>query len=163
MRFNWQTSIDPFLGHLVPVTGLRLHLLAAQRAAGALAGGLAFAPHRPAVDEDMFDSRHTRLVVAVGGAAVPGKHAPDAYTIRHRFLGAKLSLACSSDIRTGPELAVPDVQYFFTHASYADPAVRELDRAPGMTLSVYQCRPESKGSVMFAIGGDGHDQSLSAH
>jgi choline dehydrogenase len=50
-------------------------------------------------------------------------------------------------IRTSPGLAVPDVQYFFTHASYADPAVRELDRAPGMTLSVYQCRPESKGSI----------------
>ena len=50
-------------------------------------------------------------------------------------------------VRTRPGLAVPDVQYFFTHASYADPAVRELDRAPGMTLSVYQCRPESKGSI----------------
>jgi choline dehydrogenase len=50
-------------------------------------------------------------------------------------------------VRTGPGLAVPDVQYFFTHASYADPAVRELDRAPGMTLSVCQCRPESKGSI----------------
>jgi choline dehydrogenase len=50
-------------------------------------------------------------------------------------------------VRTSLGLAVPDVQYFFTHASYADPAVRELDRAPGMTLSVYQCRPESKGSI----------------
>ena len=50
-------------------------------------------------------------------------------------------------VRTRPGLAVPDVQYFFTHASYADPAVRELDRTPGMTLSVYQCRPESKGSI----------------
>jgi choline dehydrogenase len=50
-------------------------------------------------------------------------------------------------VRTGPELAVPDVQYFFTHASYADPQVREFDRTPGMTLSLYQCRPESKGSI----------------
>jgi choline dehydrogenase-like flavoprotein len=50
-------------------------------------------------------------------------------------------------VRTSVGLAVPDVQYFFTHASYADPVVRELDRAPGMTLSVYQCRPESKGSI----------------
>jgi choline dehydrogenase-like flavoprotein len=50
-------------------------------------------------------------------------------------------------VRTRPGLEVPDVQYFFTHASYADPAVRELDHAPGMTLSVYQCRPESKGSI----------------
>src|SRR6516164_3669736 len=50
-------------------------------------------------------------------------------------------------VRTSVGLAVPDVQYFFTHASYADPAVREFDRAPGMTLSVYQCRPESRGSI----------------
>ena len=50
-------------------------------------------------------------------------------------------------VRTSVGLAVPDVQYFFTHASYADPAVRELDRTPGMTLSVYQCRPESRGSI----------------
>ena len=50
-------------------------------------------------------------------------------------------------VRTRLGLAVPDVQYFFTHASYSDPAVRELDRTPGMTLSVYQCRPESRGSI----------------
>ena len=35
---------------------LRLHLLAAQRAARAFAGGLAFGPHRAAVDEDVLDA-----------------------------------------------------------------------------------------------------------
>jgi choline dehydrogenase len=49
--------------------------------------------------------------------------------------------------RTRPELAEPDVQYHFAHASYATAATRILDREPGMTLTVYQCRPESKGSI----------------
>jgi len=50
-------------------------------------------------------------------------------------------------VRTRPELATPDVQYFFVHASYANAAERILDRAPGMTLGVAQLRPESIGSI----------------
>src|SRR5215472_13537801 len=40
--------------------GFRLQLLAAQRAAGAFAGWLSVAPHRPAVDEDMLDTAGRR-------------------------------------------------------------------------------------------------------
>jgi choline dehydrogenase len=50
-------------------------------------------------------------------------------------------------VRTRPELEEPDVQYHFAHASYATAATRILDREPGMTIGVYQCRPESKGSI----------------
>jgi choline dehydrogenase len=50
-------------------------------------------------------------------------------------------------VKTRPELVVPDVQFHFAHASYASAATRVLDREPGMTLTVYQCRPESKGSI----------------
>jgi len=50
-------------------------------------------------------------------------------------------------IRTRPELEEPDVQYHFAHASYATAATRILDREPGMTFGVYQCRPESKGTI----------------
>jgi choline dehydrogenase len=50
-------------------------------------------------------------------------------------------------LRTRPELEEPDVQYHFAHASYATAATRILDREPGMTLTVYQCRPESQGSI----------------
>jgi choline dehydrogenase-like flavoprotein len=50
-------------------------------------------------------------------------------------------------VRTRPELEVPDVQLLFTHASYSDPQVRALDRTPGMTVTLYQCRPESTGSI----------------
>ena len=50
-------------------------------------------------------------------------------------------------VRTRPELEEPDVQFHFAHASYATAATRVLDKLPGMTLTVYQCRPESKGSI----------------
>lgn len=50
-------------------------------------------------------------------------------------------------VKTRPELEEPDVQYHFAHASYASAKDRVLDKQPGMTLTVYQCRPESKGSI----------------
>ncbi len=50
-------------------------------------------------------------------------------------------------VRSRPELATPDCQFFFAHASYASADTRDLDREPGMTIAVYQCRPESQGSI----------------
>jgi len=52
-------------------------------------------------------------------------------------------------IRSRPELETPDCQLFFAHASF-DHVTRELDREPGMTIGVYQCRPESRGSIHVA-------------
>jgi choline dehydrogenase len=49
-------------------------------------------------------------------------------------------------IRSRRELDTPDCQLFFAHASY-DYVTRELDTEPGMTIGVYQCRPESRGSI----------------
>jgi choline dehydrogenase len=50
-------------------------------------------------------------------------------------------------VKTSPELQEPDVQYCFTPASYAPGTARVLDREPGMTLTLYQCRPQSKGAI----------------
>lgn len=50
-------------------------------------------------------------------------------------------------VKTRPELEVPDVQFHFAHASYSSAQTRLLDSEPGMTLTTYQCRPESKGSI----------------
>ena len=50
-------------------------------------------------------------------------------------------------IKTRPELATPDVQFFFMHASYANAADRKLDKEPGMTIGVTQLRPDSVGSI----------------
>lgn len=50
-------------------------------------------------------------------------------------------------VKSSPDLARPDVQYFFVHASYANAAERILDRQPGMTIGVAQLRPESVGTI----------------
>jgi choline dehydrogenase len=51
-------------------------------------------------------------------------------------------------VRTRQGLETPDIQYFFMPVSYNNPNNRaEMDQAPGMTVSAYQLRPESKGSI----------------
>ena len=50
-------------------------------------------------------------------------------------------------VRTQADMEEPDVQFHFAHASYGNAQTRDLEREPGMTLTVYQCRPESKGSI----------------
>jgi choline dehydrogenase-like flavoprotein len=50
-------------------------------------------------------------------------------------------------VKTRPDLATPDVQFFFMHASYANAADRKLDKEPGMTIGVTQLRPQSVGSI----------------
>lgn len=50
-------------------------------------------------------------------------------------------------LKTHPEIATPDIQFFFMHASYANAADRKLDKEPGMTIGVTQLRPQSVGSI----------------
>lgn len=50
-------------------------------------------------------------------------------------------------VKTKPDMATPDVQYFVVHASYANAAERILDKHPGFTIGVSQLRPKSKGSI----------------
>ncbi|MGH7211978.1 MAG: GMC family oxidoreductase, partial [Acetobacteraceae bacterium] len=69
------------------------------------------------------------------------------YFVLHRGILTYTAGIAYGFIRTRPELEVPDVQYHFAHASYGSAATRLLEREPGMTLTVYQCRPESKGSI----------------
>ena len=69
------------------------------------------------------------------------------YFLRHRGILTFTAGIVYGFVRTRPELEVPDVQYHFAHASYATAATRILDHKPGMTITTYQCRPESKGSI----------------
>ncbi len=50
-------------------------------------------------------------------------------------------------VKTRPEYATPDVQFHMAHASYARGRRGALEKEPGMTISVCQLRPESRGSV----------------
>jgi choline dehydrogenase len=49
-------------------------------------------------------------------------------------------------IKSRPELDTPDCQFFFAHGSF-DADTRQFHRKPGMTIGVYQCRPESQGAI----------------
>ena len=72
------------------------------------------------------------------------------YFIQHRGILTFTAGIVYGFVKTRPELAEPDVQYHFAHASYATAATRILDSEPGMTLTAYQCRPELKGSIHAA-------------
>ena len=69
------------------------------------------------------------------------------YYAQHRGVLTFTAGICYGFVKTRPELAVPDVQYHFAHASYGNAQTRVLEQEPGMTLTTYQCRPESKGSI----------------
>ncbi|MEK9281064.1 GMC family oxidoreductase N-terminal domain-containing protein [Bradyrhizobium sp. ISRA442] len=50
-------------------------------------------------------------------------------------------------VRTLPDVQTPDLQFHMSPAT-ADPTRRgRLEKTPGMTLAVNQCRPESRGSI----------------
>jgi choline dehydrogenase len=68
------------------------------------------------------------------------------YTQRRGILTFTAGIAFGF-VKTRPELEEPDVQFHFAHASYGNAQKRDLEVEPGMTLTVYQCRPESKGSI----------------
>ncbi|HET6308788.1 MAG TPA: choline dehydrogenase [Rhodopila sp.] len=68
------------------------------------------------------------------------------YTQRRGILTFTAGIAYGF-VKTRPELEEPDIQFHFAHASYGNAQKRDLETEPGMTLTVYQCRPESKGSI----------------
>lgn len=56
-------------------------------------------------------------------------------------------------IKSRDDLETPDVQFHFAHGSYKRGAPRiQLEEEPGMTLSVCQLRPESRGSIHIKSG-----------
>ncbi|MDP6814934.1 MAG: GMC oxidoreductase, partial [Alphaproteobacteria bacterium] len=49
--------------------------------------------------------------------------------------------------RTRDELESPDIQLHIVPYYFSDPNARRLYKEPGMIVTVYQCRPESTGSI----------------
>lgn len=54
---------------------------------------------------------------------------------------------CAAFVRSDPARTAPDLQLSFAPGSF-EPGTYELERLGGMTISVYQSRPESAGSVL---------------
>ncbi len=65
---------------------------------------------------------------------------------RGGFLGLP-SAPLLAFLKTRPELAGPDVQFHLVPYAIKDPKTRRLHDFPGMTVTCYQLRPESQGSI----------------
>lgn len=50
-------------------------------------------------------------------------------------------------VKSGPDVATPDIQYHIANASFSNPAKREFHKFPGLTIGPCQLRPRSRGSV----------------
>ncbi len=110
----------------------------------------------PGVGEGLQDHYAMRVVHRV----------PRPVTLNHRARGWRLGLEIATwlatrrgllafspahagaCIRSDPRLEEPDLQFVFTPASYGEGGVTgQLEREPGMTIGVWQMRPESRGHV----------------
>src|SRR5215472_15511915 len=107
--------------------GLRLHLLAAQRAAGALAGGLALAPHRPTVDETVLDTGGRR------GRRFEGGTVRDGFGIEHSDvgIGAGCEDAAAAEAEAGRRQAGHPPHCFFEPEELELAAVMAEDALEG--------------------------------
>ncbi|WP_439360409.1 GMC family oxidoreductase [Bradyrhizobium sp. DASA03007] len=63
-------------------------------------------------------------------------------------------------VRTRPELETPDVQFLMAPASYDPARTRRLEKQPGMTVIVSQCRPESRGSIHIKSPKPGSEPAI---
>ncbi|MFF7709638.1 GMC family oxidoreductase N-terminal domain-containing protein [Pseudomonas sp. NPDC007930] len=114
----------------------------------------------PGVGENLGDHYSVRVVAKVKGCATINEIArgPRLWREVLRWLFNRPSLlAVSPSIvhwfaSTDPAQARPDLQGVFTPASYREGAIGQLDSFPGMTVGVWQHRPNGRGSV--------HAQSL---
>jgi choline dehydrogenase len=63
-------------------------------------------------------------------------------------------------VRTRPGLESPDMQFHMAHASYDSAQKRLLERQPGMTVVIGQCRPDSRGSIHIKSAVPGSEPAI---
>ncbi len=63
-------------------------------------------------------------------------------------------------VRTRPGLETPDMQFHMAHASYDSAQKRMLERDPGMTVVIGQCRPDSRGSIHIKSATPGTEPAI---
>ena len=110
----------------------------------------------PAVGENFRDHLNARIVWRVKDARLSYNHKARGLRAANevwRYLttrGGFFSLPSApllAFLKTRPELASPDVQMHLVPYAIKDPKQRKLQDFPSMTVSVYQLRPESLGSI----------------
>ena len=118
--------------------------------------GIAVQHASPAVGENFRDHLNARIVWRVKDPRVSYNHkarglgsvgqALRYMTTRGGFFSLP-SAPLLAFLKTRPELATPDVQMHLVPYSIKDPKQRKLQDFPSMTVSCYQLRPESLGSI----------------
>jgi len=63
-------------------------------------------------------------------------------------------------VRTRPGLDSPDMQFHMAHASYDTAQKRLLEKEPGMTVVIGQCRPDSRGSIHIKSATPGMEPAI---
>jgi choline dehydrogenase len=120
------------------------------------AHGIAVQHAMPAVGENFRDHINARIVWRVKNPQVSYNHKARGLgavgqALRYVTTGGGFfslpSAPLLAFLRTRPELATPDVQMHIVPYAIKDPKQRKLQDFPSMTVSVYQLRPESLGSI----------------
>jgi choline dehydrogenase len=110
----------------------------------------------PAVGENFRDHLNARIVWRVSERRISYNHKARGMRAANEVLrylttrGGFFSLPSApllAFLKTRPELATPDVQMHLVPYAIKDPKQRKLQDFPAMTVSVYQLRPESLGSI----------------
>jgi choline dehydrogenase len=81
------------------------------------------------------------------------------------YMAGKGALALTAGVvfgfvRTRPGLETPDMQYHMAPASYDSAQKRLLEREPGMTVVIGQCRPDSRGSIHIKSATPGTEPAI---
>jgi len=63
-------------------------------------------------------------------------------------------------VRTRPGLETPDMQFHMAPASYDSAQKRLLEKEPGMTVVIGQCRPDSRGSIHIKSATPGAEPAI---
>ena len=117
--------------------------------------GIPIVHDAPGVGENLQDHFCVRIVARVKNSVTINEKSHGfrlASEILKWAVGRPSILSLSPSVvhffgKSDPSLDTPDFQGVFTPASYKDGIVADLDEYPGMTLGIYQQRPESTGFV----------------
>jgi choline dehydrogenase len=135
--------------HLLQVSGLG-------SAALSRALGVPVIADNPGVGENLQDHYAMRVVHRVTSPVTLNEQArpPRLWWEMARWLMTRRGMLAFSPAHAGAfarscdTLDEPDLQFVFTPASYSEEGVTgRLQDVPGMTIGVWQCRPESRGFV----------------
>ncbi|MGY4627121.1 GMC family oxidoreductase [Bradyrhizobium sp. USDA 4486] len=82
------------------------------------------------------------------------------YYVNRTGLLARPPALVAGFVRTLPGLQTPDVQFHMAPASNDPGRKRRLEKEPGMTVCINQCRPESRGSIHIKSAVPGSEPAI---